>query len=146
MSRAGAAPPRMGKPAAERKESCFEKKVSVPQLPSAIRSQSVHALKQYTQCLRPYPDIVSSVIKHAGYWHECSPLATLWQRRKEPKGSIFVDAGANIGSCTLLMLAIGAATHSFEPMPANLFYLRESIARNPKFSAEFNLHPCGLGA
>ncbi len=60
--------------------------------------------------------------------------------------SIFVDAGANIGSCSLLLSSNGARTVSFEPQPSNLFYLTSSVlALEPDARARVRVHPVGLG-
>ena len=37
------------------------------------------------------------------------------------------------------MLALGVVSHAFEPLPANLFYLRESISRNRGFAERLRL-------
>jgi len=59
---------------------------------------------------------------------------------------LFVDIGANVGSCTLQMLARPdvSTVVAFEPNPDNLFYLTNSIRKNPGFSSKISLYPLGL--
>ena len=66
------------------------------------------ALPPYTQCLRPYSDKLSDRVRLEKRWMDCDALLGLWhstthlggvkssQSQRKP---LFVDAGANIGSC-----------------------------------------------
>ena len=102
----------------------------------------------YTQCIRPYPDKLSDEIRRSGHWSDCDALVELWRSttRRGRSTDLFVDAGANIGSCSLLMLAEGARTVAFEPLPANLFYLTSAVLSNPRaFRRRLTLYPIGLG-
>ena len=122
-------------------------------------------VRAYTQCVRPYPDKLSDAVKASGRWRDCDALLRLWRMatyrtpfagrsnvppHKSGRGAtaatspIFVDAGANIGSCTLLMLAAGAPTVAFEPLAANLHYLTSSVLHND-FGAKLHLFPLALG-
>jgi FkbM family methyltransferase len=57
-------------------------------------------------------------------------LVDLWTNNGGDEG-IFVDIGANIGACTLEMLAVTNATViAFEPTRQNSFYLTQSILKN----------------
>ena len=60
-------------------------------------------------------------------------------------GALFVDAGANIGSCSLLMLHLGIPTVSFEPLPSNLYYLTASVLANAGFASRLTLYGVALG-
>ena len=78
------------------------------------RCEQVHishyapTLPPYTQCLRPYRDKLSDRVRREKRWMDCDALLGLWhstthlggvkssQSRRNP---LFVDAGANIGSC-----------------------------------------------
>jgi hypothetical protein len=74
----------------------------------------------YTQCVRRTPDVVSSEIRVQKRWRGCdSPVQ--FQRDSGNQG-IFLDVGANIGSCSLAALAAGATVIAFEPLPSNLYY------------------------
>ena len=116
-----------------------------------ISAPSPSTTRPYAQCLRKYPDLLSDSIKRDGRWADCDALADLWRRMKAVSGchsvdrAIFVDAGANIGSCSLLMLSLGVVTHAFEPLEKNLFYLNASLSRNPGFETRAHLHAIGLG-
>jgi len=115
-------------------------------------------------CLRPKStDFVSDVVRNTGRWADCAALAYLWTKFSDApsaaKGSsfapcggegpkkIFVDVGANIGACTMQMLARPdvAQVVSFEPNPKNLFYLTGSIFKNKGFSKRLALFPKALG-
>jgi len=105
-------------------------------------------------CVREYSDIVSDAVKHGGRWGDCDILVTMWGqqaraadavRAHNPEG-IFVDAGANIGACTLLMGAVGHTTIGFEPLRANLFYLTSGILGNEeKIREKISVYQLGLG-
>jgi FkbM family methyltransferase len=75
---------------------------------------------------------------------ECNPLWTLWKESRHQVGSLFVDVGANIGSCSLLMAAANISTIAFEPFPENLLYFRNSIKLN-SLQNFITLHNTGLG-
>lgn len=107
-------------------------------------------------CLREYNDAVSDYFKAQGLWHSCLDVAAAW--RNLPDGSrfgkfadrlscggkcqaengtapgIYVDVGANIGTCVMQMLARMdvAQVVAFEPSPANLFYLTSSASARIK--------------
>jgi len=53
--------------------------------------------------------------------------------------AIVLDVGANIGYYTLLSLSLGLNVVSFEPNPANLLRLCESLNLNPGFAARTTL-------
>ncbi len=69
------------------------------------------------------------------------PLLDMW---RDGSFDVFVDAGANIGTCSLVMGYHGIPTYSFEPNPQNLFYFNQSLLANPAFT--IGLYPMGLGA
>jgi hypothetical protein len=49
---------------------------------------------------------VSSMIQTCGRWYDCDTLVTLWNAVESDKGSksIYIEIGANIGSCVMQML------------------------------------------
>lgn len=72
-------------------------------------------------CLRKN-GLISNHIRRYGEFTQCNALFKLWENGdKESKNDIFVDVGANIGSCSLLMAASGINVVAFEPVPSNLF-------------------------
>lgn len=104
----------------------------------------------FRQCLRPYSDVVSNMIRQHpdGEYADCVPLVNLWRRLSLVRSDVFIDAGANIGACTLLMASVfdGISLLAFEPNPANLFYLSRSLKENPYINRRVLLYPYGLGA
>ena len=104
--------------------------------------------RSYAMCLRPYHDIISSAIRASGTWKECHVLWHVWRmmHAEHIQRSVFVDAGANIGSCSLYMAARNVTTVSFEPSLANLHYLTRTLAspQNRAVSAKVTLFPVGL--
>ncbi len=133
--------------------------------PFTVRAYIAFGVRPYVQCLRPYEDGISTAVRKVGRWPDCDALLGIWHRAvaafSDANGSaasgtttaggsgrpLFVDAGANIGSCSLLMLASGASTVAFEPLAANLHYFTSAVVRNgPAFGARLTLHPSALGA
>jgi FkbM family methyltransferase len=105
-------------------------------------------IQKFTQCIRRNLDVVSNEIRSLKRWRGCDNPLQLLSEYVDPKGStIFLDVGANIGSCSLLALATGATVIAFEPLPANLYYFHESIASlNPQWKNRLTLWPVALGA
>lgn len=91
-------------------------------------------------CLRRERDVVSDALKREGYWADCMSLVQIYNR-----GAFdgYVDAGANIGACALLMASHNISTIAFEPNPRNQMYLNESIRANP--SLPIKIFSYGLG-
>jgi len=96
-----------------------------------------------TLCARRTDDALSNVIRSQGKWPDCDDLLKVLQASRPEDGGIFVDVGANIGSCTLLVAGQRFTTHAFEPQPDNLRYLRATLARLP--GSLVSLHPVALG-
>jgi len=117
------------------KESCKWKTIKPP-----------NARISYDMCLRTYKDIVSKMIDRDGKYDECDVLPSLLDETPETsiKGKLFVDIGANIGYCSLLMASVGAKVLSFEPQPSNLFYFQSSLERSNLYNS-IELFPIGLG-
>jgi len=118
-------------------------------------------------CIREYPDGISTDFSKLGYWPDCLLLADLWKslpdRSSEHKvgdgmdscmeglqtnSKVYVDIGANIGTCLLQMIARTDVPHTiaFEPNPANLFYLTNSILATPGAPDKCSLYPHALGS
>ena len=96
---------------------------------------------QYKICLRKTNDVVSNVLKKKGYWPDCIPLVRIYQSGRFDG---FIDAGANIGACSLFMAAHNISTVAFEPNPQNQVLLNNSIQANPSFP--IIMFPYGLGS
>ena len=99
----------------------------------------------YSMCLRN-ADHVSNHIRKVGRWPDCDNLSNLWGRRRSVVNSneIFIDVGANIGSCSLFMAAHGAHVIAFEPQPSNLYYFKKSLSKS-YLSNTIQLYEIGLG-
>jgi len=105
-------------------------------------------------CCRSYPDVVSDSVKGSGEWGDCPSLVSWWtflhDRSRESRnvhGKLYVDVGANIGACLLPMMAqpdVQSAL-AFEPNPANLFYLSNTLLSNPQIKGKVKLYPFALG-
>lgn len=93
-------------------------------------------------CLRPN-DLIGRVIKGKdGYWPECKHFQQFWLHHK--LDGVFLDVGANIGACSLLMAANRIPVISFEPIPSNLFYFVESLRENKGFN--ITVYPLGASS
>lgn len=117
-------------------------------------------------CIREYRDVVSDAFNEYGYWSDCLLLADLWKslpdRSSEHQTAdvtdscaagyqskkLYMDIGANIGTCLLQMIARADVPHTlaFEPNPANLFYLTNSILATPGAPDKCSLFPDALGS
>jgi FkbM family methyltransferase len=59
---------------------------------------------------------------------------------------VTLDVGANIGSCTLMLVTMEKKVVAFEPNPHNLFFLTNSIKRLPQhYRQHLTLHAAGAG-
>jgi FkbM family methyltransferase len=104
-------------------------------------------------CVHKSPDVLSDTIRKKGTWDECSRLVEMWnyESRKENKATtlpkVFVDIGANIGSCVLqMLLETDAVVLAFEPNPRNLFPLTSTLLLlEPKLRNRVYVFPIGIG-
>ena len=84
-------------------------------------------------CLRDGADLMADAIRKYGFWPECADLPEMLEHAtggRSTAGALFVDAGANIGACSLhMLLATEASVISFEPGASNLFYASSSLLR-----------------
>jgi len=108
---------------------------------------------------------LSDVVRGMKRWPDCAELAYLWktlpaspaaaksttfspcEKQVYGAGKLFVDVGANIGSCTMQMLARPDVPEvvAFEPNPKNYFYLTGSVLKNQGFKERLALFPLALG-
>lgn len=95
-----------------------------------------------SMCIRDSTDVLSAVIHQAGRWPDCDDLLAILDTTSE---GMFVDVGANIGSCTTFVAGHKVQTHAFEPQPDNLMYLRATLENNAELSSWVTLHAVGLG-
>jgi len=131
--------------------------------------------KAPNMCLRPYADAVSEHFRAVGFWHSCLDIAAAWPNLPDGSKSgkfadrlscgkqcypelgttpgIYVDIGANIGTCVMQMLARldVAQVVAFEPSPANLFYMTNSAFKrvqegDPRILKNLVLYPNAVGS
>ena len=75
-------------------------------------------------------DIVSLCIQLKDRWTECDILPTLWNAATNNEKSVYVDIGANIGSCLMEMISgTDTNTIAFKPHTMDLFGLRRNYPR-----------------
>ena len=110
----------------------------------------------HEMCLVPHEHI-SDTIVNLGHFPDCDWLVKAWRSHDDPETrgerqpDTFVDAGANIGACSLeMLLRTDARVVAFEPSPVNRFYLTRSLRmaahRDPSISRRIVLIPFALGA
>lgn len=103
---------------------------------------------QTTKMCVHYGDAVSRAIINRGRWADCDILTSQFDRtHPDKKDRLFMDVGANIGSCVLQMLfTTEAPIIAFEPEPMNLFCLTNTIMRlESRYRDRFILFPFALG-
>jgi FkbM family methyltransferase len=99
-----------------------------------------------SMCIRDGSDILSAVIHRERKWPDCDDLLDIMLNVvPKPIDGIFIDVGANIGSCTVLIAGHRFQTHAFEPQPDNLFYLKATLANNEELRSWVTVHEVGLG-
>ena len=85
----------------------------------------------YILCLRK-GEIMDEWTSYYGRWPDCDPLPGLMSEAlsTQPYGTrgTFVDVGANIGACSLLMAALGHQVISIEPLRRNTMALEAALA------------------
>ena len=69
----------------------------------------------YRQCVRQGAALLSQILVREGRWPDCDVLARLWNETSQD--GVFVDAGANIGSCSLMMLSPGLRRNHMSKAP-----------------------------
>lgn len=110
------------------------KKSSVPGL---------QVLEKYWMRLDPDDSSITSCLVRDGYWEAWISLAIA---RAVTRGWSCVDAGANVGWYTLLMLAAGAGrVLAVEPSPKYSKFLRDTVAAN-NLGGVVSLSNLALGA
>ena len=110
----------------------------------------------HEMCLVPQ-EYISDTIVRTGHFPDCEWLVKAWRShddpgtRGAPEPDTFVDAGANIGACSLeMLLRTDARVVAFEPSPVNRFHLTTSLQmaarRDPSISRRIVVVPFALGA
>ena len=103
--------------------------------------------KSAKMCVHTFPDYVSDSIKRSRRWGDCDILPTIWNGTTHDEKSVYVEIGANIGSCVMeMLLGTDANIIAFEPHPMNLFNLKKTVSElDPALQDRLRLIPIGLG-
>lgn len=103
--------------------------------------------KEVDFCVFPFKDVISDSVKRAHRWGDCLSLPGLWNNATKMKNSVYVEIGANQGTClTEMLLSTDANIIAFEPHPMNLFNLRNTLSRlDPVYQRRVLLVPLALG-
>jgi FkbM family methyltransferase len=98
-------------------------------------------------CVHPFGDVVSGRIKRKGNWEDCDSLSSFWNENVHDTDAVYVEIGANIGSCVMeMLLGTNANIIAFEPHPMNVFVLQQTISKlDSALQKRVRLVPVGLG-
>jgi FkbM family methyltransferase len=91
---------------------------------------------------------VSEGIRSKGRWWECDSITSLILGQEQSHSNLlYVDIGANIGSCVMQVITTtNAMIVAFEPDPRNQFYLTSTLAKLSSDEKErIHLFPIALG-
>ena len=83
----------------------------------------------YSMCLRT-DDLVDNYIRSDGRWLDCDKLLAPGLNPQRKTAMTFVDVGANVGGCALLLSAAGHSVFAFEPSPDNFALLQANYRLN----------------
>mmetsp|Transcript_20167 Transcript_20167/g.56794 ORF Transcript_20167/g.56794 Transcript_20167/m.56794 type:complete len:337 (-) Transcript_20167:64-1074(-) len=112
-----------------------------------ILAKTTTAPSFYISMHREKDDTPRAPILYTGQYYEkrkTADMKVLALMQSPGMQGLFVDVGANIGWFSLYMAALGRQVVSFEPNPANLKKLQQSVAVN-RFSHRIHLVPYGAG-
>jgi FkbM family methyltransferase len=99
-------------------------------------------------CVHTFDDFLTKEIKQKQRWVECDVLSDLWTADgMEDDDSLYVDIGANIGSCVMeMLLSTKAKIIAFEPHPMNVYNIKKTVSQLGKeYQDRLLLFPVGLG-
>jgi FkbM family methyltransferase len=98
-------------------------------------------------CVHPFGEAVSETIKAAHHFHHCDALSAYWNENVNDANAVYLEVGANIGSCVMeMLLGTNANIIAFEPHPMNVFVLKQTISKlNFTLQDRVRLVPVGLG-
>ncbi|MGK3741934.1 MAG: FkbM family methyltransferase, partial [Bacillariaceae sp.] len=91
---------------------------------------------------------VTATIARSKRFHHCNVLPSMWEKSgPKQENSIYLEIGANIGSCVMeMLLSTDAKVIAFEPHPHNQYVLQKSIEALPQsIQDRFVLVPVALG-
>ncbi|OEU22376.1 hypothetical protein FRACYDRAFT_232531 [Fragilariopsis cylindrus CCMP1102] len=89
---------------------------------------------------------VTASIAKAKRFHHCNVLPSMWEKSgPKQENSIYLEIGANIGSCVMeMLLSTDAKVIAFEPHPRNQYVLQKSTLPQ-SIQNRFVLVPVALG-
>ena len=132
--------PRNTLPMTGNKDAC----ASVPGL-------SLISNTNYSICVRQQSNLVDDTLKATqGRWPDCALITDMLKgfngltRPVQGEKSTILDVGANIGSCSIDLVAQGHAIVSFEPKPEHITMIKASADSNHRRAGTIFLHECGL--
>jgi len=100
-------------------------------------------------CVHTVADSVSDSIRKEEHFHHCDILPEIWNSLPHTtnENAVYVEIGANIGSCVLeMLLGTKANIIAFEPHPMNIFAIKRSVSlMDKKYKDRLRLFPVGLG-
>ena len=105
--------------------------------------------KSAKMCVHTIQDLVSNYIRKNKRWGDCDPLPALWNASKTgARNEVYVEIGANIGSCVMeMLLSTDANIVAFEPTLRNYQVLSRSIyLLGPEYQQRVALFPIALGS
>merc|ERR1712045_939277 len=101
-------------------------------------------------CHDPADELVSRQISERKRFHDCDVLSRMWNESldKTNNNSVYLDIGANIGSCVMeMLLSTDAKIIAFEPHPHNQLALHNTIRMlDESYQRRFVLVPVALGS
>lgn len=88
-------------------------------------------------CIHSFPDVISHKISVDHRWPDCDYLPVLWNEYTSndlgKEDNLYIDIGANIGSCIMeMLLSTDANIIGFEPHPSNHLNMRKTFSRLDK--------------
>lgn len=88
--------------------------------------------RPYAACLRARGDPESDAVRERGWFRDCEALPAAWAEPLLPTrpSDIFLDVGAGLGGCSLLMASAGVPVVALETRPAELFRLTSGALAN----------------
>ncbi|KAL7515085.1 hypothetical protein ACHAXN_013043 [Cyclotella atomus] len=99
-------------------------------------------------CVHSFMEVLTEFIMRDKRWRDCNVLPDLWVADgMKDDDSIYIDIGANIGSCVMEMLmSTKARIIAFEPHPMNVYNIKKTISKLGKeYQDRILLFPVGLG-
>eukprot|EP00928_Gymnodinium_smaydae_P018574 TRINITY_DN17073_c0_g1_i2.p1 TRINITY_DN17073_c0_g1~~TRINITY_DN17073_c0_g1_i2.p1 ORF type:complete len:571 (+),score=110.77 TRINITY_DN17073_c0_g1_i2:246-1958(+) len=87
-------------------------------------------LATFPMCVRAEYNTVDDELRKKGAWTECTVLWSILKQFGAGPGCTVVDAGANIGACTVTLAKLGLRVIAVEPLPRNADLMEASLRLN----------------